>query len=421
MHDVNNCKLLMLHHVFNLYFWICCQFVIMGYFFLILFHICITPLCQCTNRPVCVFLLAAHTDGQPTESADWFCKWLGSVSDLPESLRYAVFGLVRIFSTSHHTFASNFPVLITLLLSYNLSPSHPFSSTCIFSLSVYFSLSLSLRLTIYLYPSHCGSLSVSLSLSLSVGLFLCPSARHHTNPMCPEWRWKMDPAEEILQVALGHPQSRIRHFRGPKAWQAEHCALSLVVEPIMYSSTASLSPTHISPLFAVLSRSLVPVVQLCVCKDTIIKDSLKKMDRPLFRDFWPRFLDSLKGPWGEGYPIQRQRTVYRLTLVKAWTLEEPTACSEPMASGQPDFREVKVGLCSDRLPDPAVLIVHRRIPGPGGWWIWIDYDRCQVLVRVYEESGGGAWRVFSPPWTTWPEPQYARHQRRIKTKDASGC
>ncbi|CAL8374794.1 unnamed protein product [Gadus morhua 'NCC'] len=37
--------------------------------------------------------------------------------------------------------------------------------------------------------------------------------RHHTNPMCPEWRWKMDPAEEILQVALGHPQSRIRHFR----------------------------------------------------------------------------------------------------------------------------------------------------------------------------------------------------------------
>ena len=61
-----------------------------------------------------------------------------------------------------------------------------------------------------------------------------------------------------------------------------------------------LTPFSVSPLFAVLSRSLVPVVQLCVCKDTIIKDSLKKMDRPLFRDFWPRFLDSLKGPWGEG-------------------------------------------------------------------------------------------------------------------------
>ena len=61
-----------------------------------------------------------------------------------------------------------------------------------------------------------------------------------------------------------------------------------------------LTPFSVSPLFAVLSRSLVPVVQLCVCKDTIIKDSLKKMDRPLFRDFWPRFLDSLKGSWGEG-------------------------------------------------------------------------------------------------------------------------
>ncbi|CAL8334239.1 unnamed protein product [Boreogadus saida] len=45
-------------------------------------------------------------------------------------------------------------------------------------------------------------------------------------------------------------------------------------------------------------------------------------------------------------PIQRQRTVYRLTLVKAWTLEELTAYSEPMASGQPDFREVKRAGCT---------------------------------------------------------------------------
>ena len=103
--------------------------------------------------------------------------------------------------------------IITHLQS--LSVTSVFFNMYFLFICVFLSLSLSLRLTIYLYPSHCGSLSVSLSLSLSVGLFLCPSARHHTNPMCPEWRWKMDPAEEILQVALGHPQSRIRHFRGP--------------------------------------------------------------------------------------------------------------------------------------------------------------------------------------------------------------
>lgn len=47
-------------------------------------------------------------------------------------------------------------------------------------------------------------------------------------------------------------------------------------------------------LFYVISRSLVPVTQLYVSVDASTKDSLKKIDRPLFKDFWPRFLDSLK-------------------------------------------------------------------------------------------------------------------------------
>lgn len=44
--------------------------------------------------------------------------------------------------------------------------------------------------------------------------------------------------------------------------------------------------------------------------------------------------------------IQRQRTVYRLTLVKAWNVEEMQAYSELISLGQPDFIEVKVGLIS---------------------------------------------------------------------------
>lgn len=49
-----------------------------------------------------------------------------------------------------------------------------------------------------------------------------------------------------------------------------------------------------SSVFSVTSRSLVPVTQLYVSVDASTKDSLKKIDRPLFKDFWPRFLDSLK-------------------------------------------------------------------------------------------------------------------------------
>ena len=41
-------------------------------------------------------------------------------------------------------------------------------------------------------------------------------------------------------------------------------------------------------------RSLTPVTQLYVSVDASTKESLKKIDRPLFRDYWSRFIDSLK-------------------------------------------------------------------------------------------------------------------------------
>ncbi|XP_037533876.1 S-adenosyl-L-methionine-dependent tRNA 4-demethylwyosine synthase TYW1 [Nematolebias whitei] len=67
--------------------------------------------------------------------------------------------------------------------------------------------------------------------------------RHHTNPVGTEWRWKMDPAEKILQESLEKHQNMIRQFRGvpgvkPDRYEeglaVKHCALSLVGEPIMY-------------------------------------------------------------------------------------------------------------------------------------------------------------------------------------------
>ena len=48
-----------------------------------------------------------------------------------------------------------------------------------------------------------------------------------------------------------------------------------------------------SPLIP-LHRNLVPVTQLYVSVDASTKESLKKIDRPLFRDFWPRFISSLE-------------------------------------------------------------------------------------------------------------------------------
>ncbi|XP_066534164.1 S-adenosyl-L-methionine-dependent tRNA 4-demethylwyosine synthase TYW1 isoform X2 [Hoplias malabaricus] len=308
--------------------------------------------------------------------------------------------------------------------------------------------------------------------------------RHHTNPVGTEWRWKMDPAEKILQEAVENHQNMIRQFRGVPGVRPErfeeglsikHCALSLVGEPIMYPEINAflqlLHQRHISSFLVTNAqfpeeiRRLVPVTQLYVSVDASTKDSLKKIDRPLFKDFWQRFLDSLRA-LGE----KQQRTVYRLTLVKAWNVDELKAYAELIALGQPDFIEVKgVTYCgessassltmanvpwheevihfvkqlADLLQDYEIasehehsnclLLAHHKFKVDGEWWTWIDYDRFQELSQLYEESGGTVtfsaldYVAKTPSWAVFGarergfSPSDTRFQRKNKTKDISGC
>ena len=82
--------------------------------------------------------------------------------------------------------------------------------------------------------------------------------------------------------------------------------------------------------------TLDPVTQLYVSIDAATKESLKAIDRPLFKDFWERFLASLDQLRKKG-----QRTVYRLTLVKDWNVEEVDEYVELIQRGRPDFIEIK--------------------------------------------------------------------------------
>lgn len=88
-------------------------------------------------------------------------------------------------------------------------------------------------------------------------------------------------------------------------------------------------------------RNLTPVTQLYVSVDASTKDSLKKIDRPLFKDFWERYIDSLRALSEKG-----QRTVYRLTLVKAFNTDEIENYAKLVEIGKPDFIEIKVMLCN---------------------------------------------------------------------------
>ncbi|XP_024213617.1 S-adenosyl-L-methionine-dependent tRNA 4-demethylwyosine synthase TYW1 isoform X3 [Pan troglodytes] len=317
--------------------------------------------------------------------------------------------------------------------------------------------------------------------------------RHHTNPVGTEWRWKMDQPEMILKEAIENHQNMIKQFKagsfslyspgvpGVKAERFEegmtvkHCALSLVGEPIMYPEINRflklLHQCKISSFlvtnaqFPAEIRNLEPVTQLYVSVDASTKDSLKKIDRPLFKDFWQRFLDSLKA-----LAVKQQRTVYRLTLVKAWNVDELQAYAQLVSLGNPDFIEVKgVTYCGessassltmahvpwheevvqfvrelvDLIPDYEIacehehsnclLIAHRKFKIGGEWWTWIDYNRFQELIQEYEDSGGS--KTFSakdymartPHWALFGasergfDPKDTRHQRKNKSKAISGC
>ena len=57
---------------------------------------------------MCAFLVATYTDGQPPESAAWFCKWLEEAANdfrfgktYLKGMRYAVFGLGNSVYLSH--------------------------------------------------------------------------------------------------------------------------------------------------------------------------------------------------------------------------------------------------------------------------------------------------------------------------------
>lgn len=84
-----------------------------------------------------------------------------------------------------------------------------------------------------------------------------------------------------------------------EAKTVKHCALSLVGEPIMYprinEMVKNLHERGISSFlvgngqFPDEIRNMEPVTQLYVSVDAATSESMKAVDRPLFKDFWARF------------------------------------------------------------------------------------------------------------------------------------
>ena len=173
--------------------------------------------------------------------------------------------------------------------------------------------------------------------------------RHHKNPVGTEWRWKQDEPSFIVNEAVELHRSMINEMRGvpgvkqerlEEGYRVKHCALSLVGEPIMYprinEMLQELHNRKISSFMVTNAQFPDPVTQLYVSVDAATRDSLKAIDRPLFKDFWERFQGALTN-----MKHKQQRTVYRLTLVSGWNMTEVDAYAQLVEEGAPDFIEIK--------------------------------------------------------------------------------
>jgi len=213
-------------------------------------------------------------------------------------------------------------------------------------------------------------------------------------------------------------------------------------------------------------KQMSPVTQLYVSVDAATKESLKKIDRPLFKDFWERFLSSLREIKDKG-----QRTVYRLTLVKDFNVAELENYAKLVELGDPDFIEIKgvtycgtskastltmenvpwhqevvqfsQELCVKYLPQyelscehehsNCILLANKRFKIDGEWHTWIDYAKFHSLVQKFYDSDGKEsfsaldYAEKSPSWAVYGanergfDPEETRWQRKNNKKDISGC
>jgi tRNA wybutosine-synthesizing protein 1 len=313
------------------------------------------------------------------------------------------------------------------------------------------------------------------SLSCSNKCVFC--WRHGTNPVGTTWRWVVDPPDMLFNgVKEGH-YKKIKMMKGVPGVRAErfaeamrirHCALSLVGEPIFYPHinefTGMLHKEHISTFLVCNAQhpdqlaALQPVTQLYVSIDASNRESLRKIDRPLHRDFWERFQRCLEILREKRF---RQRTVFRLTLVKGFNIDDEvegyadlvekglpcfvevkgvTYCGTSTAAGAgltmqnvPFYEEVRTfveslnaalarrglayGIAAEHAHSCCILLASDRFKVDGKWHTRIDYARFFELLESGEEFRPEDYiGPETPEWATWGNGGFDPRDQRVDRK-----
>lgn len=259
--------------------------------------------------------------------------------------------------------------------------------------------------------------------------------RDYKTPVSKEWKeeWKVDDPEMVYNESVKAHHKLLKGFGGNKnpnpnkepyeiSKTIKHVALSLTGEPIIYPKINELiekfNKEGVSTFLVTNAqypkqiRDLKPVTQLYISLDAPNPKLLKKVDVPLFRDYWERLNQSL-----EFLSQKKHRTCIRLTMIKNLNMTSPETYAEMIKKGNPDFIEVKaymfVGASQERLKfenmpnskeimqfaeslvkflpnyeivsehyeSRVVMLAKKKFFIDGKWHTWIDFDKYNNMVN----------------------------------------
>lgn len=280
--------------------------------------------------------------------------------------------------------------------------------------------------------------------------------RNHINPVALDWKFAQDDPKQLLEESL------LKHYRTieqqclspnaiesrkAEARQVRHCALSLVGEPVAYPRVAEfLALLHSRRISSFLVTNgqfpdalhrLPRVTQLYLSCDAPDRDTMRLVGRPLFKDFWERFLLSM-----DILRDKSERTVCRLTCIRDVNMV-PEHWAELLERARPDFIELKgvtmaplfskTGLTMlnipthrevkdfaeqlvDFLPDYSlasehehsngVLLATRRLymedsAGDQSWQTWIDFERFADIWDSDAKISAEDYATTTPAWALY--------------------
>ncbi len=174
-------------------------------------------------------------------------------------------------------------------------------------------------------------------------------------PVSEKWYGVVDSPKKIINDSLKQHAKLLIGFGGLKGADkklinemknVKHVALSLTGEPITYPRINELlqefHKQEISTFIVTNAqypneiKKIKNVTQLYLSIDAPNKELMKKIDRPLFKDYWERMLESLKI-----LKTRKYRTAIRLSLIKNENMVEPENYAELIKIGMPWFIELK--------------------------------------------------------------------------------